>query len=175
MQVSRFVGLAAGAALAFGVATTASAQAKGARGNRQGTMQTDSTRAARGDRADRSGRFARGGQPGFAGRALLRGITLTPEQQARVDTLQAKYAEQAKATRPGAGAKGTGDATARRERPDSTTMAKLRTERQQAMAQVTGELRTILTAEQQVTFDRNVADMKERAGKSGRGAGRSGR
>lgn len=165
MQVSRFVGLAAGMALAFGVSATASAQGAGARGNRQGTMQADSTRGAR------------GGQPAFAGRALLRDITLTPEQQTRVDSIQAKFAEQSRAMRPGrpgAGANGRSD-VARRDRPDSATMAKLRAERQQAMAQVTSELRSVLTSEQQVVFDRNVAAMKERGGKNGRGAARSGR
>ena len=43
------------------------------------------------------------------------------------------------------------------------------------MAQVTSELRSVLTSEQQVVFDRNVAAMKERGGKNGRGAARSGR
>lgn len=176
MQVSRFVGLAAGVALVFGVSATASAQAGGARGKRQGAVQADSTRGPRGDR---------GGQPGIAGRALLRDITLTPEQKTRVDAIQAKYAEQLKAARqgrPGAGANGANGVAARRERPDSATMAKLRAEREQAMAQVTGELRAVLTADQQVVFDRNVATMKERGsatkargGRNGRGAPSSGR
>jgi len=88
------------------------------------------------------------GPGGFAARRmqrLLQGITLTPEQQAKVDSITARYRPQMPAFTPGAF-------------PDSATRAKLRevNDRQDA------EIRAVLTADQQQVWDDNVAQMRAR-------------
>ena len=85
---------------------------------------------------------------GFAARRmqrLLEGITLTPEQQAKVDSIEARYAPQRPAFTPGA-------------MPDSATRAKLQDLNQKENA----EIRAVLTADQQKTFDANVEQMRSR-------------
>jgi len=92
-----------------------------------------------------------GGPPGpggFAGRRLqrlLQGITLTPEQQTKVDSISARYRPQMPAFTPGMF-------------PDSATRAKMRevNDRQDA------EIRAVLTPDQQTVWDDNVAQMRAR-------------
>lgn len=89
-----------------------------------------------------------GGPGGFAARRmqrLLQGITLTPEQQAKVDSIGARYRAQMPAFTPGAF-------------PDSATRAKMRELNEQQDA----EIRTVLTADQQKVWDDNVAQMRAR-------------
>jgi Spy/CpxP family protein refolding chaperone len=90
------------------------------------------------------------GPGGFAARRmqrLLTGITLTPEQQTKVDSIAAGYAAQMPAFTPG-------------QMPDSATRAKMRDVYQKQDA----EIRAVLTADQQKTFDTNVEQMRARMG-----------
>jgi Spy/CpxP family protein refolding chaperone len=95
-----------------------------------------------------------GGRQGFAQRRmqmLLNGITLTKEQQAKVDSIQEAYRGQMPAMTPG-------------ERPDSATMARFRELRQKEDA----DIRAVLTPEQQTIWDRNAANMPQRRPPGGR-------
>ena len=88
------------------------------------------------------------GPGGFAARRmqrLLQGITLTPEQRAKVDSITTRYAGQMPAFTPGAP-------------PDSATRAKMRDLYQKQDA----EVRAVLTADQQKVFDTNVEQMRSR-------------
>ena len=89
-----------------------------------------------------------GGGGGFAGRRmqrLLQGITLTAEQQAKVDSITAKYRAQMPPFTPGA-------------LPDSATRAKMRT----LFGNQDEEIRALLTPDQQKIWDRNVTEMRNR-------------
>ncbi len=155
---------ALGAVALFGASTLVMAQPPvGARG--QGTMQ----QGARGDRAQQRGV----GQRGFGGQ-LLKGITLTADQQAQLKALREKQA----ASRPDSGRRGNGaqqGGGAPRVRPDSATMVRMRAEREAQFAAQIAELRNILTAEQRVVFDQNVKTAREQmASRGGRGGQRGG-
>lgn len=85
---------------------------------------------------------------GFAGRRmerLLQGITLTAEQQAKVDSITAKYRAQMPPFTPGAS-------------PDSATRAKMRT----LFGNQDEEIRALLTPDQQKVWDQNVTAMRNR-------------
>jgi Spy/CpxP family protein refolding chaperone len=142
-------------ALSLGTAGVASAQTA-ARPDRDGRAQHDST-----------GRRGRGGPGGF----LLRGITLTADQQARVTQLRDAQRKQFEANRPARD--GAAGARPERQRGDTTGMGARRVQMEQRRAQEIQSLRGILTAEQRVQFDRNVAEAKTHAGerRGGRGAG----
>ncbi len=75
--------------------------------------------------------------------AMMEGITLSAEQQARVDSIVARYAAQMPAFTPGAA-------------PDPQAMQTRRelSQRQDA------EIRALLTAEQQAIWDRNAENMR---------------
>jgi len=107
--------------------------------------------------AGRDGRGqGRGGPGGFrADQALLRNITLSADQQQRVDTIRARYRTQMEQMRQQSG----GDRDAMR--------GQMRTmmEKQQA------EIRDVLTPDQQRQFDLNVADMRPRMERGGRPGG----
>ena len=104
---------------------------------------------------------------------LFEGITLTADQQARIDTVTATY--------------GTRIDSARREMMAARQSGQpVGAERMQAMRALQVEqrdaLRTVLTAEQRARFDANVAAMSQGRGMgrgegrgAGRGAGRGGR
>jgi Spy/CpxP family protein refolding chaperone len=90
------------------------------------------------------------GGPGGGARGeqmLLRGITLSADQQQRIDTIRTRYRAQMEQMRQQSG----GDRTQMR-----ATM-----EKQQA------EIRGVLTTDQQVQFDQNVAEMRARAQQGG--------
>jgi Spy/CpxP family protein refolding chaperone len=74
---------------------------------------------------------------------LLTGITLTPVQQAKIDSIQTVYRAQMPAFTPG-------------ERPDSAARA----QRMELLRKQDAEIRGVLTAEQQPVWDKNVADMQ---------------
>lgn len=89
-----------------------------------------------------------GGGGGFAQRRmqrLLQGITLTPEQQAKVDSITAKYRAQMPAFTPGTP-------------PDSATRARMRA----LMGNEDEEIRALLTPDQQKVWDQNVTEMRNR-------------
>jgi len=76
--------------------------------------------------------------------ALLNGITLTAQQQARVDSIQAAFRSQMPAFTPG-------------QPPDSTAMQQRRT----LMARQDSTIRAVLTPEQQAIWDRNLQSMPQ--------------
>ena len=80
--------------------------------------------------------------------ALLEGITLTPQQQATFDSIQAAYRSQMPAFTPG-------------QPMDSTTRAHMMELRQKQDA----DLRAVLTADQQAVWDRNLANMPRFGGR----------
>jgi Spy/CpxP family protein refolding chaperone len=89
---------------------------------------------------------SQGGRRGMGG-TILRGITLTEAQKAQQKVIREKYAPQMMAVRKTAQTSGTP--------MDQAKLSEIRT------AQA-AELRAILTAEQQVIFDRNRAEMRAR-------------
>jgi periplasmic protein CpxP/Spy len=129
--MNRIALAALGAALLAGTATVASAQ--------NGTTEPRAERTERG--------------PGRRGeRGLFRGIELTAEQKTQVKTIHEKYAAQHKDMRAQ-----MQKLRSEKQRPDSVTMEKWRG----VMAQERGEIRAILTPEQQAKFDANA---KQRPG-----------
>jgi stress response protein YsnF len=82
--------------------------------------------------------------------ALFDGITLTADQRAKVDSIQKHYREQMPSFTPGSP-------------PDSATREKVRGLFRHQM----DDIRAVLTADQQQTFDRNVAAMRQRRGGGG--------
>jgi protein CpxP len=102
----------------------------------------------------RDGRRGGPGGPGGAGRmdqALLRGITLSADQQQRVDSIRTRYRAQMEQMRQ----QQSGDRDAARAQMRSTM------EKQQA------EIRAVLTPDQQTQFDQNVAEMRNRMQQGG--------
>ncbi|SRR5213593_4201711 len=97
-----------------------------------------------------------GGGPGRQGfgerrmQMLLKDITLSTEQQAKVDSIRTRYRTQMRAFTPGGP-------------PDSATREKMR----DVLRHEDDEIRAVLTADQQKTWDRNVGEMRAR--RSGRG------
>ena len=89
-----------------------------------------------------------GGPGGMGGRrmaALLTGITLTAEQQARVDSIAALIRAQMPAFTPG-------------QMPDENAMQQRRT----LSARQDSLVRALLTPEQQAIWDRNLQNMPQR-------------
>src|SRR5881296_2501952 len=82
--------------------------------------------------------------PGRRMQLLFRGVTLTAQQEAKVDSIQAQYRAQMPAFTPGSP-------------PDSATREKIRGLFRRELA----DLRAVLTADQQAAFDKNVAEMRE--------------
>ena len=135
-----------GLALSLGGANVASAQ-----------------NAARPQRAQQDSSFRRGrGGPG--GGMLLKGINLSTDQKAKVKAIRERQRAQFDAQRKANG----GQVRAERQRGDTTGFGARRAEfAKQREAQV-NEMRAILTSEQRVQFDKNVAEMKARVAKGGR-------
>jgi Spy/CpxP family protein refolding chaperone len=98
------------------------------------------------------GEMKRGG--GMGG-WLLKDITLTDAQKDQVKTIREKYAPRQLEIRKAVQATGVA--------PDDAMRAK-KTELQNQQA---AEIRAILTADQQVIFDRNLAEMKARGAARG--------
>ena len=91
----------------------------------------------------------RRGPGGRGDEMLLRGITLSSDQQQRVDAIRSRYRAQMEQMRQQSG----GDRTAMRDQMRSTM------EKQMA------EIRAVLTDDQQRQFDQNVAEMRSRRGR----------
>ena len=148
--------LTLGAALLVGGATVAVAQPT--RTPAPGRPRADDVR-----RAPRAGRPVGEGRAQLRG-ALLRGIELTTAQRRQLRDIGLKYGDQredlARSLREKAGIKPG-------QRPDSAARARVRTELQTAnralMDRQIADFRNVLTAEQRTAFDRNVAQLRERA------------
>ena len=97
---------------------------------------------------------AQDGRRAGMGGLILQGITLTEAQKTQQKAIREKYAPQMMQLRKTAQTTGTPI--------DQGKLAELRS------AQLS-ELRAILTAEQQVIFDRNVAEMRSRNAERGAG------
>ena len=97
-----------------------------------------------------------------SGEGILKGITLSADQQKKID-------EMWKANEPRRTAQMEMMQKMRDsgERPDSATRAAMRAERQKQV----NEYRAVLTPEQQKVFDSNVAEMRGRMQGMGGGAG----
>ena len=159
------------------VAATAGAQATApGNGQRIERSQADSAkwkaRAARGEK-----RGAMRGERG-PGRSALRGVKPTDAQKAQIKAIHEKYQSQFKSIRESM-KPAMDEAKAARQRGDTAgvraAFAKTEGTRQQAQAlrsQESAEIRAILTPEQQKTFDANVAQMKTRGDKAGKGHGK---
>lgn len=144
-------------ALALTVAASAGAQStdRGPRAERP-----------RGEQQDSLGRRGRGGPE----RMLLRGITLSADQQTKLADLQRREREQFDANRPRRGDRANGQngaARPRREPGDTTGMAARRAEFEKRFEQRIAAVRGILTADQRVQFDKNVSEMKSRRAQNG--------
>ncbi len=75
---------------------------------------------------------------------LMEGITLTPAQQTRIDSIQAAYRTKMPAFTPG-------------QMPDSATRA----QRMELTNKMDADIRAVLTPEQQPIFDKNLANMRQ--------------
>ena len=145
-------------ALALTVAASAGAQSaeRGPRAERPRGAQQDSI-----------GRRGRGGPE----RMLLRGITLSADQQTKLADLQRKDREHFLAHRPGRDRDRTGGNRAerpQRQRGDSTGMAARRAEFAKRFEQRIADVRNILTTDQRAQFDKNVAELKARRAEKGK-------
>ena len=94
------------------------------------------------------GQGGRGG--GGMGGMLLKDITLTDAQKDQIKTIREKYMPQQMELRKAAQATGTA--------PDEAT----RTKMMGLQTKQAADIRAVLTADQQVIFDKNMADMKAR-------------
>jgi len=106
-----------------------------------------SVAAAQGVPPQGQGEMRRGG--GMGG-MLLKDITLTDAQKNQIKTIRDKYMPQQMELRKAAQATGGP--------PDEATRAKMMDLQNKQAA----EIRAILTADQQATFDKNLAEMKSR-------------
>jgi len=84
------------------------------------------------------------------GGMLIKDINLTDAQKAQVKTIRDKYVPQLQELRKSVQATGGP--------PDEATRAKM----MDIQSKQTAEIRAILTADQQATFDKNLAEMKAR-------------
>ena len=91
------------------------------------------------------------GRGGSMGGKLLEGITLTDAQKEQVKVIREKYVPQLVQLRKAEQAGGKPDEAIRAQMAD-------------IKSKQTAELRAILTADQQVIFDRNLAEMKSHSG-----------
>jgi Spy/CpxP family protein refolding chaperone len=91
-----------------------------------------------------------GGRQGGMGGMLLKDINLSDAQKAQIKTIRDKYVPQQMELRKAAQAVGGP--------PDEAT----RTKMMDLQTKQAAEIRAVLTADQQATFDKNLADMKAR-------------
>jgi hypothetical protein len=85
----------------------------------------------------------RGNRPNMAA-MLFKDITLSPAQQAKADSITAKYREQMQALRAGGG-----------------DQQEMRAKNRELQEKQRDELKTLLTDDQKKTFDKNVEDMRQ--------------
>ena len=84
-----------------------------------------------------------GGRGGRMMAALFNGITLTDAQQKQVDSIHTAY------------------------QPQMQSAGQDRAARRDLMQKQTADFRSVLTSDQQTTFDKNLADMRSRMGAGG--------
>lgn len=171
-------------ALALVAAAGSVAQAQHAPADRatvERSQRSDSAKKQmRGARQMRGDRQLHGKRPQGVNVAL-RGIELTDAQRTQITAIQKKYREQFKAMRDST--KRAPDVARDARQPRDTAAARAAFSRQQArharmeqlMTQQRNELRAVLTAAQQKTFDQNLSAMQERREQRGRRGGRAGR
>jgi len=139
-------------ALSVSVAGVASAQS---------TQRADRGMATQSDSGFRRGpgRGGRGGPEGM----LLRGITLSDKQKARVEQLRAESRKEFEKNggRARAGA-------AQGQKLDASARAARRAEMEKVRDQRIASLRSILDSQQRAQFDKNVAEMKAHGPRQGR-------
>ena len=87
--------------------------------------------------------YAQGGGQGRGMERLMNGITLTDKQKASVDSISQSFRAQMPPMQQGTP-------------PDSATRAK----RMEVMQKQYATIRTVLTADQQKVFDKNLEDMR---------------
>jgi protein CpxP len=122
----------------------------------------DKARGARTDSAN-AGRFEKrgGGPDGF----LLRGIALTDAQKGQLKGLRTAERDRMQVARATAKKQG-GDVREARQRGDTAAARAAVQRNRQTMAlardQHVAAVRNILTAEQRIQFDKNVAELKQR-------------
>ncbi|HVX40431.1 MAG TPA: Spy/CpxP family protein refolding chaperone [Gemmatimonadaceae bacterium] len=126
-------------------------------------------------RAEQAQGHRRGGRGPEA--FLLKGITLTADQQARVADLQKQW----RSERPNEmrqhgqrGQQGQPNAQGQRTQRTPADRAAMRERMQQRMQQQASALRAILTPDQQRTFDANLAQMKQRFANRAQNGGQRG-
>lgn len=145
-----------GLGLALTIAGTAAAQ------------QQDAKRGHREHAGEQRGQGmrGRGGPDGL----LLKGIELTEGQRAQIAQL-GKSQREAMQARRGQGQTQRSEVRAARERGDTAAIRAVMTKNRQAMGQERAQhiaaIRNILTTDQRVQFDRNVAELQ--AGRGARG------
>lgn len=169
------------AGLALSLAGVASAQ-QADRGERP--RRGDSGHAVDGMARGPRGQRGRGGPDGL----LLKGIELTEGQRARIAQLNKSRREAMDATRDGRREEMEGLRAARQRGDTAAVRAAMQKNRQameQARARHIAAIRSILTVQQRVQFDRNVAELQQReaargevgarGGRGGRGSGPGGK
>ena len=85
----------------------------------------------------------RGNRPNMSA-MLFKDITLTPAQQSKVDSIEAKYRDQMQALRNGGG-----------------DQQEMRQKRGELMGKQRDELKALLTDDQKKVFDKNAEDMRQ--------------
>jgi protein CpxP len=154
-----------GLGLALSVAGTAAAQ--------QPAQEAPRPKAER-QKGDGRVEGRRGGPDGF----LLRGITLTDAQKEQVKQLRQSERGKFDANREQV-KKQRDEVRSARERGDTAAvraiMQRNRAEMVKAREQHMASVRNLLTAEQRIQFDKNVAELKEREQKRGERFGRGAR
>jgi Spy/CpxP family protein refolding chaperone len=93
--------------------------------------------------AQQDGGAGGGGRGGRMSAMLFNGITLTDAQQKQVDSIRTAY------------------------RPQMQSAGQDRGARRDLMQKETTDFRSVLTSDQQTTFDKNLADMRSRMGGGG--------
>ena len=156
-------------AVVAGAAATAGAQqtTQPAQGQRIERAHRDSSH-----RAKREARGVRGeGRGMHAAGALMRGVDLTDAQKAQVKTIHEKYQAQFKSIRE-ANKPAMEEARAARQRGDTVAARaayeKGRAQFESLREQELNEVRGVLSADQQKTFDANLQQMKARQGQHGK-------
>ena len=104
-------------------------------------------------RDGRSGPGGRGTGRGDQAQALFRGITMSADQQQRIDTIRTRYRTQMEQMR------NSGDRDA------------MRSQMRPLMEKQQAELRAVLTPDQQQQFDQNAAEVRTRMERGGRPGG----
>jgi Spy/CpxP family protein refolding chaperone len=102
-----------------------------------------------------------GGQPGAMQRGgnrmvqmLLKDISLDEAQKAQIEVIKGKYEKEFPPPTQG-------------QEPDSSSRA----QRREAMMRMQGDIREVLTEEQKKTFEKNLAEMRDRMQKRGQRGG----